>query len=156
MEGLHHVDENNNPRMVDVSAKRPSVRMARASTRILLPASLTEMWKEGDIHTKKGPIFQTAIIAGTLGAKETSRLIPFCHPLPLEDINIRIVLEGEWAMITCGVKTYGKTGVEMEALTGASVAALTIYDMCKSFGHGMRIEGCRLLEKTGGKHGINN
>ena len=109
--------------------------------------------RDGEIATKKGPLFQTAIIAGVMGAKRTSDLIPLCHPLPLHDCRIEIVPDASRGEVTvhCRVKTEARTGVEMEALTGASVAALTLYDMAKAVSHGIVIREIRLLEKTGGK-----
>jgi len=109
--------------------------------------------KDGDIATKKGPIFQTAILAGVMGAKKTGDLIPLCHPLGLDDCQIEITPDGTGAEVTihCRVETHAKTGVEMEALTGATVAALTLYDMGKAVSHGIVIKEIRLLEKTGGK-----
>jgi cyclic pyranopterin phosphate synthase len=105
-----------------------------------------------DIQTKKGPVFQTAIIAGTMAAKKTADLIPLCHPLALEDLKIDIQVKDDSAVIIkCTAVITSKTGVEMEALTGASVAALTIYDMCKAFSHDIVIKETKLIEKTGGK-----
>ena len=118
-----------------------------------LPEALSALLRDGEIATKKGPIFQTAILAGVMGAKKTSDLIPLCHPLALDDCQIQItpdVARGEIA-IHCQVQTHAKTGVEMEALTGATVAALTFYDMAKAVTHGITIKEVRLLEKTGGK-----
>ncbi|MBT8101047.1 MAG: cyclic pyranopterin monophosphate synthase MoaC, partial [Gammaproteobacteria bacterium] len=107
---------------------------------------------EGDeINSKKGPVFATAIIAGVMAAKKTHELIPFCHPLGLEKCDISIRLDGNKAKVRCRCKVRHKTGVEMEALTGASVAALTIYDMCKALSHDIVISDTRLLSKSGGK-----
>ena len=103
----------------------------------------------------QGPVFSTAIIAGTLGTKQTSSLIPFCHPLPIENCSFDIQLKGNEVHIECSVSTTHKTGVEMEALTGASVAALTVYDMCKSISHNIEILQTKLVKKTGGKSDIN-
>lgn len=147
-----HVDKDNRPNMVDVSEKTATVRCAHARAKMRLPASVMQNFKDGDIQSKKGPVFTTAIVAGTLAAKKTSELIPFCHPLFLEDIKIEIkVLDFEHIQIDGTVKTSGKTGVEMEALTAVQLAALTVYDMCKSAGHGMEIRECHLVEKSGGK-----
>lgn len=128
-------------------------RTAHAVAVVSLPAELVALLHDGEIATKKGPIFQTAILAGVMGAKRTSDLIPLCHPLALEDCQIEIRPDAARAEIAihCRVVTHGKTGVEMEALTGASVAALTIYDMAKAVTHGIVIKEIRLLEKTGGK-----
>jgi cyclic pyranopterin monophosphate synthase len=148
-----HLDAQNQPSMVNVGGKAVTKRTARAVAVVTLPAALAALLRDGEIATKKGPIFQTAILAGVMGAKKTSELIPLCHPLALDDCQIEIrpdVTRGEIA-IHCQVETHAKTGVEMEALTGASVAALTFYDMAKAVTHGMVIKEVRLLEKTGGK-----
>ncbi len=141
------------PRMIDVSQKLVTYRMARARALVRLTKEIMALLENGDIHSKKGPVFQAAIIAGVLGAKKTSELIPFCHPLGLEDCKIKIDTDfkKKLAIIECSVSLHHKTGVEMEALMGASVAALTIYDMCKAMSHDIVIEEVRLLEKTGGK-----
>lgn len=148
-----HLDAQNRPAMVNVGEKAVTRRTAHAVAVVTLPAELAALLRDGDIATKKGPIFHTAILAGVMGAKKTSELIPLCHPLPLEDCQIEIVPEparGEIA-IHCRVQTSAKTGVEMEALTGATTAALTFYDMAKAVTHGIVIKEVRLLEKTGGK-----
>jgi cyclic pyranopterin phosphate synthase len=106
---------------------------------------------DDDITTKKGPVFATAIIAGVMAAKKTHELIPFCHPLGLDSCKISIEVVGDRAIIDCRCKVHHKTGVEMEALTGASVAALTIYDMLKALSHDLVIRDTRLMAKTGGK-----
>ncbi len=137
--------------MVDVGGKAVTRRTARAEARVHLPESVRGQFVDGDIRGPKGPVFHTAIIAGVMAAKKTDQLIPLCHSLPLDDCRITIVLEGEEARIECAVSTSHRTGVEMEALTGASVAALTLYDMCKALSHGIEIRRVRLLEKTGGK-----
>lgn len=137
--------------MVDVGPKTPSRRTARARSIVVLGDEIMQHLTGDDIRTRKGPVFQTAIIAGTMAAKRTDDLIPLCHSLGLDNCQIRITTEGNNALIDCQVSTEGKTGVEMEALVGASVAALTIYDMCKAFSHDIVIQETRLLEKTGGK-----
>jgi cyclic pyranopterin phosphate synthase len=150
---LSHVDRKNRPAMVDVSKKPVSWRTAHARAVVSLPVELAARLAGGDMATKKGPIFQTAILAGVMAAKKTSELIPLCHPLSLEDCQI--VIEGRPAgevTIDCHVRTHAKTGVEMEALTGASVAALTVYDMAKAVSRGIVIREVRLVTKTGGKH----
>jgi cyclic pyranopterin phosphate synthase len=147
-----HLDKENQPAMVDVGDKSSTRREAIAQAVVKLPQSISSQFRDGDIHAKKGPVFQTAIIAGIMACKKTSELIPLCHPLPLDDCKIRIHLNDELdAVITCRVLCHHKTGVEMEALTGATVAALTLYDMCKAISHKMVIGDIRLLEKTGGK-----
>jgi cyclic pyranopterin monophosphate synthase len=138
--------------MVDVSDKTPSKRMARAQALVVLPDNILEQLNNNDIRTAKGPVFQTAVIAGVMAAKKTGDLIPLCHPLGLEDCQISISLnEDNEVVVECTASLSGKTGVEMEALTGASIAALTIYDMCKAMSHDIVIREIKLLEKTGGK-----
>jgi cyclic pyranopterin phosphate synthase len=151
MNKLTHVDKQGNPAMVDVSEKKVSIRTARAEARVRLGQEIIDLLQGEEIYTKKGPVFQTAIIAGTQGAKKTADLIPFCHPLGLDDCKIEIRIDGIDAIVTCSAKVTAKTGIEMEAITGASVAAITIYDMCKAMSHEIEILSTRLLEKTGGK-----
>jgi len=148
---LSHIDKKNQPTMVDVGDKAVTERTAAASARVILPAEVRSAITADDIHSKKGPVFQTAIIAGTMAAKRTHELIPFCHPLGLESCKISIRLQDGAALIDCRVRVQHKTGVEMEALTGASVAALTVYDMCKALSHDIEITDLRLVSKTGGK-----
>jgi len=152
MSKLSHVDTNDRPTMVDVSRKVASDRMAHARSVVEFPQSLAERLTDGDIRTAKGPVFATAIVAGVMAAKKTHELIPFCHPIGLDDCRITIEMDGgNRAVIDCICKVHHRTGVEMEALTGASVAALTIYDMCKALSHDIRIIDTRLMAKTGGK-----
>lgn len=147
-----HLDAENNPAMVDISAKRVTVRTAVACAEVHLPAEVLAQLHDGDIRSPKGPVFQTAIIAGTMAAKQTSALIPFCHPLPLDAVRITVAPPEHGILrIEAAVKTSHKTGVEMEALTAASAAALTVYDMCKAFSPAMEIRRVRLLGKRGGK-----
>ena len=147
-----HLTDNGNPTMVDVGGKAITQRIAIAQTIVELPMEVIEKLKNNDIQTKKGAVFQTAILAGIMGAKKTSDLIPLCHPLPLTKVNIDIkVNENNKVIIECLAKTKGQTGVEMEALTGASVAALTIYDMCKGFSQNIIIKETKLMKKEGGK-----
>ena len=141
------------PSMMDVSGKSASRRTAVAAARVELGAAIIARFERDDLRGPKGPVLQTAIIAGTMAAKKTSDLIPFCHPLPVESCVIGIIPDATGVIIRCEVTTTGKTGVEMEALTGAGVAALTIYDMCKSMNRAIRIENLQLLAKTGGKSG---
>jgi cyclic pyranopterin phosphate synthase len=154
---LTHIDAGGRPGMVDVGGKPVTRRTAHAVATVVLPPGLAEALRDGDIRTAKGPVFQTAILAGTMGAKRTSDLIPLCHPLPLDDCRIEIETlpkapDGSvQAVIHCRVATHARTGVEMEALTGASVAALALYDMGKAASHGIVIREVKLLEKTGGK-----
>ena len=148
---LSHVDDANRPTMVDVGDKSVSDRSATARSIVNLPAEVLAALDGDEIASKKGPVFATAIIAGVMAAKKTHELIPFCHPLGLDGCKITIAVEGDQAVIECRCRVQHKTGVEMEALTGASVAALTIYDMCKALSHDIVIGETRLLEKTGGK-----
>jgi cyclic pyranopterin monophosphate synthase len=153
---LTHLDARQQPVMVDVGAKSVTHRIAEAEARVHLPAAVTRALRSSGHRTKKGPVFDTAIIAGTMAAKRTAELIPFCHTLALErcDINIDFRAAGAGrglAIVRCRVEVHHKTGVEMEALTGATVTALTIYDMCKGISHDIRIEHVRLIHKSGGK-----
>ena len=141
------------PSMVDVSAKTSNKRTAVAEARVELGADIMAHFENNDLHGPKGPVLQTAIIAGTMAVKKTGDLIPFCHPLPVEHCHFHISQHETGIVIRCEVATTGKTGVEMEAMTGASVAALTVYDMCKAMNKGIRIEGLHLVSKTGGKSG---
>ena len=151
MSKLSHVDSGNRPTMVDVSEKLVSEREAHARSEVRLPAEVLSHISGDEISTRKGPVFATAIIAGVMAAKKTHELIPFCHPLGLDNCDIAIALDGGRAVIDCRCKVTHKTGVEMEALTGASVAALTVYDMCKALSHDIVIAETRLMMKTGGK-----
>ena len=155
---LTHIDAKNNPTMVDVSDKEITLRSATAKSILVLPEIISkEINVDGELNLKKGPVFQTAIIAGTMAVKKTSDLIPFCHPLLITSTKIKInKISNSNLEIICTVKIEGKTGVEMEALMGASVAALTVYDMCKALSHEIRIESTQLLEKSGGKRDIKN
>jgi len=137
--------------MVDVSDKVATERQAHARTVVDLPAEVIAELAGDEITTKKGPVFATAIIAGVMAAKKTHELIPFCHPLGLENCKITIEVAQQRVIIDCRCKVHHKTGVEMEALTGASVAALTVYDMCKAMSHDIVISETRLIAKTGGK-----
>jgi cyclic pyranopterin monophosphate synthase len=146
-----HLDADQRPTMVDVSDKAATKRIATAEARVDFPAEVATALRDGGLRSPKGPVFDTAIVAGVLAAKRTHELIPFCHPLGLENCRIDIALEGDTAVIRCTVTVHHKTGVEMEALTGASIAALTVYDMCKAWSHGIVIGDIRLLAKAGGK-----
>ncbi len=147
-----HLDEEMQPTMVDVSKKVPSLRRAKAKASVQLGSDIMAHLAAGEIHTAKGAVFATAIIAGTMAVKKTAELLPFCHTLPIEACQIRIAKEDEHSVvIECEVSTFAKTGVEMEALSGVSVAALTIYDMCKGLSHTICISSIHLLEKSGAK-----
>jgi len=152
---LTHVGPGNRPSMVDVGDKAVTTRVARARAVVTFPQDV--LGGDGDpLQTKKGPVVDTAIVAGVMAAKQTHHLIPFCHPIPLEDCSIDVDWnEAGELVIDCSVRATHKTGVEMEALTGAAAAALTVYDMCKSLSHGIRIREVRLVAKTGGKSDFN-
>ncbi|MGH8289475.1 MAG: cyclic pyranopterin monophosphate synthase MoaC [Steroidobacteraceae bacterium] len=150
--GLSHLDSHDRPTMVDVGSKEVTHREAIAEARIRLPRKVAEALRKSGHRTRKGPVFDTAIVSGVMAAKRTHELIPFCHPLALEHCSVEVEdrRRGE-VVVRCRVAVHHRTGVEMEALTGATVAALTIYDMCKALSHDIEITGVRLLEKTGGK-----
>lgn len=152
---LTHLDAAGNPSMVDVGAKKITNREAIAQSIIWLPKEVSELLSGEDqqeIQTKKGPVFQTATLAGIMAVKQTANLIPLCHPLIIDKIKVDIQFaDNQHVIIKCTVKNTGKTGVEMEALTGASIAALTIYDMCKAMSHEIVIKETKLLKKRGGK-----
>ena len=152
MAKLSHIDKDNQPTMVDVSHKDATDRAAHARTIVEFPTAVAECLADNEIQTAKGPVFATAIVAGVMAAKKTHELIPFCHPLGLDNCKITIEMDDmHRAVIHCYCKVRHKTGVEMEALTGATVAALTVYDMCKALSHDIVIGQTRLLSKTGGK-----
>jgi cyclic pyranopterin monophosphate synthase len=152
MSSFTHLDASGNPNMVDVSEKKLTKRTARAQAIVILNDDILAHFENDDIKTKKGSVFQIAIIAGVMAAKKTGDLIPLCHPLGLENCHVSIYLNDKKdVVIDCIATLTGKTGVEMEALTGATVAALTIYDMCKAFSHDIEIKSVKLMEKTGGK-----
>ena len=152
---LTHLDVANRPRMVDVGEKAVTARVAVAEAVMRFPKAVADALRERGMRSKKGPVIDTAIVAGTMAAKRTHELIPFCHPLAIERCRVEaeFVSDTELA-IRCEVAVTHKTGVEMEALTGASVAALTVYDMCKALSHEIVIERVRLLEKSGGKRDV--
>lgn len=140
------------PAMVNVAAKAVTHRMARAEAVVALPAAVRTCVRRGEIISRKGPVFHTATIAGILAAKKTSELVPMCHPIAVEDCQVDIAIRRKGqVVIECRVEAHHKTGVEMEAMTGAAVAALTVYDMCKGLSRGIVIRSLRLLEKKGGK-----
>jgi cyclic pyranopterin phosphate synthase len=152
MKDFTHIDEKGKATMVDVSEKNVSHRTAIARSVVVLPDEVLEKLNDSDIQTKKGSVFQTAIIAGIMAAKKTGELIPLCHPLGLENCKINIHVDKRELVIDCTASITAKTGVEMEALVGASIAALTVYDMCKALSHDIVIKETRLMEKTGGKN----
>jgi cyclic pyranopterin phosphate synthase len=150
MQRLTHIGGDGRAQMVDVSAKPISKRRAVASGKIQLKRTTLELIAKDQIA--KGNVFATARIAGIQAAKQTAHLIPLCHTLPLGDVKIDIVTSNEGAEVTCAAQTVAQTGVEMEALVGATVALLTIYDMCKAVDKEMQISDLRLLSKT--KRGV--
>jgi len=138
--------------MVDVGAKTATFREASAEAIVKLPPAVARELARTGHRTKKGPVFDTAIVAGVMAAKKTHEIVPFCHPLPIEKCSIDIADEaGGTIRIVCNVAVHHRTGVEMEALVGATAAALTIYDMCKALSHDIEIGPVRLLSKHGGK-----
>ena len=149
---LSHVDATKGlPRMVDVSNKTTTTRKAIARCRVVFPPDAWDTLTASGFAGKKGPVLATAVVAGVQGAKRTSELIPFCHPVALDACDVSFE-EQELALeVTCAVTTTHRTGVEMEALSGASIAALAVYDMTKALSHSIRVEDLRLVEKTGGK-----
>ena len=149
---LTHLDAQGNPSMVDVSEKAITKRIAKARSIVVLGDVIMDLFQNNEIQSKKGPVFQTAIIAGVMAAKKTGELIPLCHPIGLENCQITInVSHNREVVIECTASLTSKTGVEMEALVGASVAALTVYDMCKAMSHDIVIKETCLIEKSGGK-----
>lgn len=150
---LSHINPQGNPTMVDVGHKDLSFRTAAAGAFVIFPEPIFQVLQQHDFYSTKGSVIATAIVAGTMGAKQTSNLIPFCHNIALESCKIEIVpVPEDFSLrIEAHVATHGKTGVEMEALTAASTAALCIYDMCKALSHDIVISNLRLLSKTGGK-----
>lgn len=154
MSELTHLDPSGRARMVDVSEKSDTEREAVARGQVIMARDTFQMVKEG--RAAKGDVLAVAQVAGIMAAKQTPQLIPMCHPLNLTSVSIQFDLDEEAhsVKISSSVKTRGKTGVEMEALTAVAVCALTVYDMCKAVDPGMRIEGIRLARKTGGKSGV--
>ena len=153
--GLSHLDAKGRPAMVDVSAKPATAREASAECLVRFPAAVAKALRANDLRSAKGAVLDTAIVAGTMAVKRTHELIPFCHPLPIDGCRF----EGEWQdartlRLSCTVRTTHRTGVEMEALTGATVAALTVYDMCKALSHEIELGPARLLAKSGGKRRV--
>ena len=152
---LTHLDADGRPAMVDVSGKASTAREALATCRVRFPADVARELKRTGLRSAKGGIVDTAIIAGTMAVKRTHELIPFCHPLPIDGCRLAIDWDGESALlIECQVRTVHRTGVEMEALTGATVAALTVYDMCKALSHAIVLGPAKLVGKRGGKRDV--
>ncbi|MGB4849787.1 MAG: cyclic pyranopterin monophosphate synthase MoaC [Saprospiraceae bacterium] len=152
MSDFSHLNKEGKAVMVDIGEKIPTRRSATARAVMILPPEVVNAFTDGDIQTKKGSVVGTAILAGIMAAKKTSDLIPLCHTLALEDCQININFnKGKELIIECTASTTGKTGVEMEALVGATIAALTVYDMCKALSHDIVIKETRLISKLGGK-----
>ncbi len=157
MSNFSHINEQNQPKMVNVSDKKITKRTAIAKATMFLGSEIVSHFTNDELITKKGPVFQTAIIAGIQAVKKTSDIIPMCHPLLINGVDIDInIIDDEHVVVFCKVTIEGKTGVEMEALTGASATCLTIYDMCKAISQKMVIKDVKLVEKTGGKSDIKN
>jgi cyclic pyranopterin phosphate synthase len=151
LSGFSHFDASGNAVMVDVSAKPVTDRVATARARVIMQAETAAMIRGGT--AKKGDVLGVARVAGIMAAKRTAELIPLCHPLPISAVTLELEAGEACVDIAATVRTTGQTGVEMEALTAASIAALTVYDMCKAVDRGMRIEAVRLVHKAGGKSG---
>ena len=151
-DGLTHFDARGNVAMVDVSAKPVTARAATARARVVMDAATAALIRDG--RARKGDVLGVARLAGIMAAKRTAELIPLCHPLPISAVSVELGVDATGVEIEATVRTTGRTGVEMEALTAASVAALTVYDMCKAVDRGMRIEALRVTHKDGGKSGI--
>ncbi|PHS54339.1 MAG: cyclic pyranopterin monophosphate synthase MoaC [Lutibacter sp.] len=157
MNKFSHISKKNQPKMVNVGDKKITKRQATAKATMFLGSEIISHFNDNQLITKKGPVFQTAIIAGIQAVKKTSDLIPMCHPLLINGVDVDIeIIDKEHIEIVCSVAIEGKTGVEMEALTGANIAALTVYDMCKAISQKMIIKEVKLLEKSGGKSDIKN
>lgn len=151
---LTHLDQEGKASMVDISDKSETKRVAVAQSKLIFSTDLLKGNKNNDIFNKKGSVFQTAILAGVMGSKQTASLIPLCHNILIDDCQVDITITGDYEVtIKATATTVSKTGIEMEALTAASVAALTIYDMCKGADKGIIISETKLLSKTGGKSG---
>ena len=154
---LTHLDSDGRPAMVDVSAKAVTARAAQAECRVKFPPAIAAQLRDNGLKSAKGGIVDTAIIAGTMAVKKTHELIPFCHPLPIDGCRFTIDwCDARTLRITCTVRTTHRTGVEMEALTGATIAALTVYDMCKALSHAIVIGPAKLLGKRGGKRDVGS
>jgi cyclic pyranopterin monophosphate synthase len=156
-DNFSHLNKKNQPKIVNVGDKKVTKRKAIAMATMFLGSEIISHFNDNQLITKKGPVFQTAIIAGIQAVKKTSELIPMCHPLLINGVDIDIkIVDKEHIEIVCTVDIEGKTGVEMEALTGANIAALTVYDMCKAISQKMIIKEVKLMEKSGGKSDIKN
>lgn len=154
---LTHVDSAGRPAMVDIGDKTVTTRTATAECRVEFPAAVAQTLRRDALRVAKGAVIDTAVIAGTMAVKRTSELIPFCHPLPIHGCEFRIDwVDADVLLIRCSVRTEHRTGVEMEALTGVTIAALTVYDMCKALSHQIVLRDARLVSKRGGKNDFGN
>ncbi|MBL0316748.1 MAG: cyclic pyranopterin monophosphate synthase MoaC [Flavobacteriales bacterium] len=151
MSEFTHLNDDHQVSMVDVSEKAATKRRAVAQVKVILPEAVASKLVADGLQTPKGPVFEVARIAGIMAAKRTGELIPLCHPIGVEHVDVQISMDQQIVKIICTATVFAKTGIEMEALTGASVAALTIYDMCKALSHEIIISDLQLIEKTGGK-----
>lgn len=152
MSSFSHINDENQPKMVNVSDKKITKRTATAKAIMFLGEEIISKFSNNELTTKKGAVFQTAIIAGIQAVKKTADLIPMCHPLLINGVDIQInIIDNQHTQVLCKVTIEGKTGVEMEALTGATTSCLTIYDMCKAIHQNITIKEVKLIEKTGGK-----
>ena len=152
MTELSHINADGQAEMVNVGQKHPTLRTARARAVVVLPDEvLAALAGDGRLSSPKGDVFQVAIVAGIMAAKKTGDLVPLCHPLGLDHCHLDIRLVGNEAIIDCTASLTARTGVEMEAMVGASIAALTVYDMCKAVSHDIVVKEIKLMEKTGGK-----
>ena len=152
---LTHIDASQRPAMVDIGDKRVTARSATAQALVVFPLDVAAHLREDAMRVAKGSVIDTAVIAGTMAVKRTHELIPFCHPLPIHGCRFEIAWSDDVTLaVECSVRTEHRTGVEMEALTGASIAALTVYDMCKALSHHIAIRETRLLAKRGGKNDV--
>lgn len=148
---LSHIDFTGKPKMVDISAKQTSLRTAEAMATVEVGEKVARAISSSEIA--KGPVLTVAQLAGITGGKKTSELIPLCHPLPIDSIDVSCTLQGSEVKIIARAKTHWKTGIEMEVLTAAAISALTVYDMCKAISKSIVIKEIKLLKKTGGKSG---
>ena len=150
-----HINKKNLPHMVDITEKPHCIRTAVAQTNMILDRAIMEQLHNNDINTPKGPVFATAIVAGITAVKNTASLIPMCHPIPISHCDIDISPHNLGLTITCAVSSFYATGVEIEAITGCSIAAITIYDMCKSITNNMLIQETKLISKEKISHENN-
>ena len=152
MKDFSHLNEQGLANMVDVGDKKITKRIATARSIVVMPPELKDKLIDGEIQTKKGAVVQTAIIAGIMAAKKTGELIPLCHPLGLDNCEIHFSFHDNEMIIDCTASVSARTGIEMEAMVGAAVAALTVYDMCKAISHDIIIKETKLMAKSGGKN----